>query len=309
MFAERRLVGIAACLVLACAILVCSKRAGAQACCAGATAVTPARLGLHDDALAGVQLEAASVFGSHDANGNYVPAPTGARECSLKQNLFAAIRWLERGQAALLVPFVETYRATSRQSEMGGGLGDVNLSVRYDLVLARESLLVPGIGFLAGVTLPTGRSVESANKPLATDATGLGSVQANAGLALEQVFGSWLLGVTGLVGYRVPSRVNGLRMQLSPQFSLHFSGAHIFENGASVALSLLYAVEGNARIDGATVPQSSRRLTQASLGVQWPLDDHLALLASVFSNAPISELGVNQNALAGAALGAKWAFL
>jgi len=41
---------------------------------------------------------------------------------------------------------------------VGGGIGDVNLSLRYDFLVAGQSHIVPGIAALVGLTAPTGRS-------------------------------------------------------------------------------------------------------------------------------------------------------
>lgn len=283
--------------------------AAGQACCAGSGAVTPARLGLHDDAVVGLQARAADVFGSFDARGEFVPAPAGAREWDFEQDLYAAVRVLPRGQLGLLVPFVETYRESRGRSELGGGLGDLNVSARYDFVLAHESVFVPGIALLAGVTLPTGKAVEDAEKSMATDATGLGAVQVNGGLALEQAFGPWLVGASGWLSHRAPRDVGGYRMSLAPQLSLLASTGYAFDSGASVALSALYSVEGDAEVDGVTVPDSSRRSTQVSAGLAWPASDQIFVLGSVFFSPPIDSFGVNQPATAGASVGAKWASL
>lgn len=304
MCVERRVL-----ILLALALLLRASPAAAQACCAGSGAVTPVRLGLHDQAAFGAQLRASNVYGSHDADGEYVPAPAGAREWEFGEDLFAAVRVLGRGQLGALVPFVQTHRRAGGREETGGGLGDLNLSARYDILLARESLLVPGVGLLAGVTLPTGRAVESAEKPLATDATGLGAVQVNGGVAVEQVFGPWLVGLSGLVAYRAPRDVGGVTMELAPQWSLLGAGAYVFESGASVALSALYAVEGDATVDGRSAPQSSRRWLRGSVAASLPIDDAWSLLGSVFANPPVSSLGVNQTTVVGASFGAKWALL
>lgn len=276
--------------------------ARAQACCAGSGAVTPARLGLHEDLLAGVLLRAADHLGSHDADGRYVRTPGSAGEWDLEQQVFAAARVLPRAQVSALVPFVETYRRTSTRTETGGGIGDVNLSARYDLVLAHESLWVPGIGVLAGVTLPTGRSAEDAKQPLATDATGIGAVQGVGGLALEQAFGPWLVGMSGLVSIRAPRTVGQTRMSLAPQTTLLASVGHAFPSGAALALVLSYVAEGNAKVGGVEVPDSARRVSSASVAGTLPLGDQLRLGASVFANPPFSSFGRNQPVTAGATL-------
>src|SRR5580704_6291737 len=116
----------------ACALLVFSaiaavpSRARAQACCAGGSAVTPGRLELHEMALVGTQLHAASVLGSYDAGGHFVAPPPGATEFDFEEDLFAALRVLRRGQVALLVPLIETQRQTTvNGGHLGGGVGDV----------------------------------------------------------------------------------------------------------------------------------------------------------------------------------------
>src|ERR1700722_7748255 len=58
-------------------------QAHAQACCAGGSAITPGRLQLHEDALVGAELKAASVVGSYDASGRYMAAPAGTLEGAL----------------------------------------------------------------------------------------------------------------------------------------------------------------------------------------------------------------------------------
>src|SRR5579864_8375008 len=102
--------------------------AHAQACCAGGSAITPGRLEIHEAALAGVQLRASDVTGSYDASGHYVGSPRGVSEFDLEQDVFGAIRFLRRAQAALLVPIVETRRQAGNLARFGGGIGDVNAS-------------------------------------------------------------------------------------------------------------------------------------------------------------------------------------
>lgn len=296
-------------LSIAACVLLRATTASAQACCAGAGAVTPARLGVHDDALIGAQLRVASVFGSYDATGAYVPAPAEARELDLEEDLFGAVRLFRRGQLGALLPIVQTHRKTARRSETGGGFGDINLSVRYDPLYAGESRYVPGVALLLGVTLPTGTPVEAAVKPLATDATGLGAVQATGGLALEQAFGPWLLSLSGLVALRTPRTVGGVELGLAPQGTLLGSAAYAFDSGASIALAMLYAIEGDASARGLTVPGSGRRWGQVSAAVAWPLMDQLFLIGSGFLTPPISSLGVNQTTTLGATLGARWGML
>ncbi|MBI2395270.1 MAG: transporter [Deltaproteobacteria bacterium] len=293
--------------VLAAALLH-AERAFAQACCAGSGAVTPARLGVHEDALVGLQARYAGHLGSHDAEGEYVRTPSHAREINLEQNLFGAVRVVRRVQLSVLVPFVQTHRRAYGRSSTGGGIGDLNVAARWDPLLAGEAQRVPGVGLLAGVTFPTGRTAEDAERPMATDATGIGAVQANGGIAFEQTFGPWFVGVSGLFAWRTPRTVRGARMKLAPQYTLLASVGYAFPSGATAALVGLYTVEGLARVDDAAVPASDRRVVSGSIAGSVPLTDWLRVVASLFANPPFASLGLNQPVTAGGTVGVIWGF-
>jgi hypothetical protein len=270
-------------------------RARAQACCAGGSAVTPARLMTHEGALVGAQLRVGDVHGSYDAGGRYVASPSGDTELDLEQDVFGAIRVLRRGQVALLAPIVETRRAEQGTgAAFGGGIGDVNASVRYDFVVATESLYVPGIALLAGVTLPTGRPPESASPPLFVNSTGIGAWQANVALALEQTYGPWLVNATAIVAKRTPR----FGETLGTQITMLGAVAYSFDNGAALAFSASYAFEGDASQDnGQDVSASSKRLTVLALSGLWPMSDTWRLLGGLSLDPPASALGSNQSAV------------
>jgi hypothetical protein len=249
----------------------------------------------------GVQAKAGWVPGSFEAGGHYVPSPAGANELDLEQDLFGAIRLLDRGQAALLVPVVETWRASLGRSESGGGLGDVNASLRYDFTLAGASRFLPGVAALAGITLPTGTPADAPGLgALATGATGIGAYQLNLGLAVEQTFGPWLVSASGLVAQRTARTVgsgdSAVHERLGLQWTALAAAAYTFRGGISVALSLSEVIEADAVVDGADSPGSGHRLPAAALSGVVPLDDDLRLQGSLYDNPPIPALGENQTA-------------
>jgi hypothetical protein len=285
-------------------VLGLQRHANAQACCAGAGTVTPGRLAVHEAALVGLQLKTAAELGSFDAQARYAGSPPGASELDLEQDLFAAVRVLNRAQVALLVPLVETRRTSQGLSEIGGGLGDINLNLRYDFTLAGASPVVPGIAALAGVTFPSGKPPDAPDlRPLATDATGIGAFQANFGVAFEQAFGPWLLNATGIVAARSARSVTSsgitVHERLASQWTALGSLGYVLPSGAAVALSASYAVEGNATINGETTPDSGHRLTTVTASGLLPLSDTWRLQSSLFLDPPLSHLGLNQPALGG----------
>ncbi|HEY3821436.1 MAG TPA: hypothetical protein VGL81_29920 [Polyangiaceae bacterium] len=272
-------------------------RARAQACCAGGSAITPGRLQLHEDALVGAELKAGTVLGTYDPSGRFLRSPAGVTEGDFEEDLFGALRVLGRGQVALLVPFVETQRQDPTDGgRLGGGIGDVNLSARYDFVLAGESHAVPGVALLAGITFPTGRPPELASPPLAVDATGTGAFQGNVALALEQTYGPWLLNATGLLAVRSAR----FGEQLAPQGTLLAATAYTLPNDMALALSASYAFEGDATYsDGSQAAASSKRLAVVTLSGFWPLTDTWRVLAGIYVDPPIDGLGSNQPASGG----------
>ncbi|HZU85638.1 MAG TPA: hypothetical protein VE987_22080 [Polyangiaceae bacterium] len=270
--------------------------ARAQVCCAGGSAVTPGRLEPHEDALVGLQARASGVLGSFDPGGAYLASPGQDREYDLEQDLFAAVRVLPRAQLAVLAPLVETFRSTPLDgSHFGGGFGDVNLSARYDLLLAGQSRYVPGVAVLAGITAPTGTAPEAATQPLAVDATGVGALQGNAAIALEQTFGPWLANATVIVAERAPRSGE----TLGTQWTLLAAGAYTFSNDAAAVLAASYAFEGDATRGGRSVALSSKAVTTITLSALWPLADWWRLLGGLVLNPPLDGLGKNQPAAAG----------
>jgi hypothetical protein len=261
---------------------------------------------MHEIALTGVELKASTVLGSYEPGGRYDGSPAHDTEQDFEQDIFGAVRFLHRGQFALLVPVLETRRQTQLNgAHFGGGIGDINASARYDFIDAGESLYIPGVALLAGLTLPTGTPAESATAPLAVDATGIGAWQANVALALEQTYGPWLVNATGIVA----KRTSRFGQTLGTQVTLLAAGAYTFPNDMALALSASYAFEGDATdSQGHDVPVSSKRLTTVNLSLLWPINDAWRMLGGLFVEPPISNVGSNQPAASGLTLTVIWSW-
>lgn len=301
-------------LAVAGAITTMSGRATAQACCAGSGAVTPGRLAMHEDALVGVQLRAAHAFGSFESKGHYSTPPPGSSEQDFEQDVIGAVRMpvVDRLQLAVLVPLVETRRTARGQSEFGGGFGDVNVSARYDFLYAGQHRIIPGIGVLAGLTLPTGRAIERATQPLATDATGVGALQGSAGISVEQLFGSWLVTAYGIVAKRASRTVHGtgtdIETTLGTQWTALLAVAYSFPSDYALAAFASYTGEGNADVNGVEVDGSARRVPLVGVSGVVPVSDHFRFQGGVSASPPIPSLGKNQPATIGLSVTAVYAW-
>src|SRR4051794_13557073 len=89
------------------ATIAAPRPARAQACCAGASALTPARLALHEDALVAASIRTTDIVGSFNPSGHYVASPAGTSELDFEQDLIGTLRVLGRGQVSAVVPLVE----------------------------------------------------------------------------------------------------------------------------------------------------------------------------------------------------------
>jgi hypothetical protein len=286
----RELTAVLAALVA----LAATTRAHAQACCAGSSAITPGRLAVPEDALVGVLVRGQSVVGAHDTSGHYAKSGAGDSELDFEQALIGTLRVLRRAQVSVVVPFVETRRRIAGKLDTGGGIGDVNLSGRYDFTLAGASKVVPGIALLLGVTLPTGRAPESSTHPFAADATGIGAFQGSLGLAVEQTFGSWLVNVSAFVSQRAARDVMGVHSQLGTLTTLLAAGGYTFDNDVAVALVATYAYQANGRIDGETQPNSGRALTTLTLAGLVPIGDTARIQGGLYLTPPIDHFARDQ---------------
>ena len=288
-------------------------KARAQACCAGTGAVTPGRLGTMDDALVGLQFRAGAVTGSFDARGQPLASPPGAAEIDLEQDAFGALRLLEKGQVAVLVPLVETWRRSlgppsagggrGYLGEAGGGLGDINANVRYDFLLAGDSRVVPGIAVLGGVTFPTGTPADAPGLgPLATHgATGVGAYQINLGpggradlrsVARQRDGARGAADVAhGGVGPGGGERDAGTAVD-GPRGR----GLHVRRRRGARPEPLGGARRATPASTAATRPGTGHRLFSVAVSGLLPLAAHYHLQGSLSANPPILALSENQPA-------------
>jgi len=78
--------------------------------------------------------------------------------------------------------------------------------------------------------------------------------------------------------------------------------AYTFRNESALGGVVSYAAEGNATLDGATDPNSHKRvLTLSAIGLH-PLSDSVRIQGSLFLTPPVSTLGANQPATIGVTL-------
>lgn len=296
-------------LAATCAI---ARPAGAQGCCGAANLVAPARLALHEDFAVGLQLRARSNAGVFDGRGQH--HATSGSEQILEQQLALALRLSQAVQVAAVVPWLQTHRQAGAADEWGGGLGDVALNGRYDLLLPGETLVWPGIAFVAVATLPTGRAPEDATRALATDATGRGTVDVGGGIDVQHVWGAVFTELLVSAVRRFDRRVSGptgvaLEQSFAPRLSALLVAAYVLRDVASVGVFANAMNEGDVTIDGSRVPDSGLRSTTTGLAAMWAVTDSLRLQATLQQDLPWSSWGRNMPVGTGLGLSVVWARL
>jgi hypothetical protein len=272
--------------------------ASAQACCSGGSIVTPTRLAVYEDWAVGLQTRARSNLGSFAADGRYVAA-SGVEQV-MEEDLAASYR-IRDAQVGLLLPTLVTHRNETGIDEWGGGLGDLSLTARWDVLLAADAGRWPGVAILAGATLPTGTPPDRATHPLSTDATGAGTYDVTLGVGLEKVTRHGYVGLSGWATHRFDrSLPDGAGGRMTESFSLRWTalavGGYVFDSRAALALYASLLDESAATIGGVVSPDSSLRLTTVGAAGVLPFRDVWRAQASLFSDVMLSAFGRNEPA-------------
>lgn len=273
--------------------------ARAQACCVGASGLTPGWLTTHERALVGAQMRFATAHGTYPARGEFF-APQPGRDARLEPSLFASLRLLPRAQVSVSVPFAIVRRRAGDLVESRGAFGDVTVVGRWDLFRVGERRW-PGIALLVGGLVPTGTPTDRATGLLAADATGIGAWEGNAGVSVEETFGHVVVHATALAGYRSSRDVVGVEQHLGLRSLFLVGTGWVWDDDSSMLLTVTHTADGDATLDGSTAAGTGFRATQLAFVVTTPITDTLRLRTSVFTDVP--PLGSNRQALGGTTLG------
>ena len=285
------------------AVLIASRDAAAQACCAGGSVVAPTRLAAYEDFAVGVQTRAQGSMGSFGADGRYLPSQASSEQ-TFEQQLLASVRFARAAQAGVVLRALSTHRNAGSLDEWGGGLGDVTLTARYDFILPAELPRMPGLAVLAAATLPTGTPPDRAAQPLATDATGAGTFDASLGLSLEKA-GNHVFGMLALWGTQRAGRTVSVpgAPSVTQSFALRWTvlatAGWVFDSEAAVALFATAFNEGDPTINGARDAAGGRRLTTVGAAGAVPFAAAWRVQGTAFTDLAVVSLGRNQPAGAG----------
>ncbi|MBC8132122.1 MAG: transporter [Deltaproteobacteria bacterium] len=280
-----------------------SRLAWAQACCASAGLIAPTRLRSYEDFAVGAAGRVRSVFGAFDINGRYDGMRAGESEWSLEQDLFGAARVFQRGQVAIVLPFIETRRHLSGSASTGGGVGDVAVHGRYDFMHAGEHRLVPGVAVLFGLVAPTGTPPEETTDLWAAGATGQGSWQGSLGIGLEQGFEPYFITLNALGTLRSSRTIVGVgESSFAPRLTGILAVGRVLPRTATVGVFISGMSQGDNSGDQGRIAGSGSSLLTAGLAATISPTDQWRLQGTLSTNVPVAGWGRSQTAGAGVSL-------
>ncbi len=285
-------------LILVLALVFSSRDAWAQPCCAGGTTISPARLAPHEWALLGIALRFDRKTGDFNRDAAYV-ATDGESQVGLREDLLLALRLIDRLQVGMSAVYLQTWKSFDSDADFGGGLGDLGFSARYDFLEPGEHAIIPGIALAAGLSVPTGTTLERAKSPIAADVTSSGFTQATIALSLGDIFFDRVfIEADAAFTYWIPRDVESLRVTRGPQLALSLGASWALGMSTNIGALGTFELQGETETDGVAAAGSNRRSTTIALIAAQSFDG-FRLQMSIFDALPIDALGRNEPAMFG----------
>ncbi len=292
--------------LLGAAAMLHAPGADAAACC-GTGHGLGQRLAPMERAAIGASTRFAGRIGSWAADGSFVGTPSGSRDLEARLDLGWIVKPHPRVQVGATLPILLTSRALGEASSTGGGIGDVGVFGRFDVVGVPGSGWLPAIALTLGAQLPTGRPTTSSTDALGADVTGLGAAEIRPGILLEK---NWSSSWSAMLGVSVGMRTafadgRGGSVHLAPRTQIVAATGPTWP-GKSVSVGVLYEHEESPSVDGVATPGAARNRTAALAVAGYDVGRSWTLLASAQLDLPIDGLGSNELAAAAGQVGLRY---
>lgn len=267
----------------------------AAACC-GTSHGLGQRLGPTERAAATSGVRVATRVGSWNARGDFGAMGSGDRDVELRAEIGWLVRAHDRFQIGASVPALATFRRLGEAASSGGGVGDVTLTARGDLVPLGSTGWAPSVALTLSGLVPTGRPARASHDALASDVTGLGAGEVRPGIVLEKTWDAgWSATVAASIGFRTAfTDASGATVALGPRFQVIAAGGPTWDFGLSIAGGIVHEREGAPSIDGAPATGAGRHRTAALLFAAYDIDPQWTVLGSAQFDLPIGGLGANE---------------
>lgn len=279
----------------------------AAPCCMSATAFGIGRLLIWEDFAVGLRTSLSPGLGDWDRDGHW-RSWDSYDETEWRSELWALAGLDRRASLFARVPAVLLTRSAAETSDTGGGLGDISVGFRYELLAIGELLELPAIAVTFAVLAPTGRATEDSRSPLGADVTGRGAWVLSSGLSFELTRLPWFVRLDAGLSVPLPAERPdlGVDQRLGLSVDLALSGGLELTDGVVLSLIPRLTWTDRTRLDENPVPDTSRLDFGLALAGSWRIDPHWTMQASFDAPLPIDGLGLNQTARLQTTLGLRY---
>jgi outer membrane putative beta-barrel porin/alpha-amylase len=295
-------------LVVVATLTGAPRRASAAACCVSATSFGVGRLLAWEDAAVGLQLSHARSLGVWDASGALRWNGSDFSDGLTTTMAWGIVRVVDRVQLQAWIPYVVNDRASSGETQVAGGIGDVGAAARVEVLKIGEYVGLPSFAFTAGALAPTGKRIEETSPPLFAGATGRGAWGGTLAIESEYAFLPWFVRAdAGLTAFLPFTRSDtGQEQQYGPILQASFStGRELVPDVLVAALAVTGEWQSALKLDGATVPDSEARSLSLAASLAWRFDPRWTVNASVNNTVWPDGAGENRDARLGFTLGVR----
>lgn len=288
-------------------LLAIPTRSEAAPCCMSATAFGIGRLLIWEDFALGLRTSLSPGLGDWDKDGRW-RAWDQYDETEWRSELWALAGLDRRASLFARVPAVLLTRSAPGTSDTGGGLGDISVGFRYELLTIGELLELPAIAITFAVLAPTGRATEDSSSPLGADVTGRGAWVLSSGLSFELTRLPWFVRLDAGLSVPLPAERPdlGVDQRLGLSVDLALSGGLELTDGVVLSLVPRLTWTDKTRLDGTTVADTSRLDFGLALTSSFRLSPHWTMQAAIDAPIPIDGLGLNQTARFQTTLGLRY---
>ncbi|NUN13969.1 MAG: hypothetical protein HUU55_10090 [Myxococcales bacterium] len=279
-------------------------------CCFSASGLQSARLKMWETLAVGWSAAISVYVGTWTANGDFAfTDQDNFSEIGIRNTLWTLYRPAWRHTLSASVPTQWTFRSAGELSDTGGGMGDITVGYRYDLLTVHELENVPAIALTFGLTLPSGVSADASAQKLGADTTGKGTVVPSVGLVVEDAVYPWFWRVA--VDLRMPLPTQRLDTGVIQTLGLGITttvvaGIDVIPNDLLLSVGINAAWETPTQHDGTPIDDSHTQDLTVSASAAWRLDRHWTLQAGLDTGIFISGLGFNRPALITPTLGIRF---
>jgi hypothetical protein len=291
------------------ALLTLPTPSRAAPCCMSATAFGIGRLLIWEDFALGLRTSLSPGLGDWDNDGHWRAWDSDSyTETEWRSELWAMAALDRRASLFARIPAVVLARSAAYTSDTDGGLGDLSLGIRYELLSIGELLELPAIAVTFAILAPTGRATEASRSPLGADVTGRGAWVLSTGLSFELTRLPWFVRLDAGLSVPLPAERPDLNadQRLGLSVDLALSGGLEVSDGLVLSLVPRLTITDQTRLDEDPVANTSRLDFGLAVTGSWRIDPHWTMQAALDAPLPIDGLGRNQTARLQTTLGLRY---